>query len=96
MSGALNQTNLGSPVTTRSISGLDLAARAWGSEFRAPDHNIYRWSNGRGFDSTDSNAGGVYGVTDKNRLMIQDSRYPDMPSNSRMLQDSGYQLFTDQ
>lgn len=50
MAGALNQNNLGSPVTSRTVSGLDLASRAWGSEFRAPDHNMYKFSNGRGYD----------------------------------------------
>ena len=53
-------SNLGYPVTTRQFSWLDLASRAWGPEFRAPDHRIYVWSNGRGFDSTDLNTTGIY------------------------------------
>ena len=54
MTGAVNANNLGSPVTTRTISMLDMVTRAWGSEFNAPDHNIYQFSNNRGFDSTDA------------------------------------------
>ena len=92
MAGALNQTNLGSPVVSRSLSWTDFAMRAWGTEFHAPDHNTYLFSNGRGFDSTDQSHGGVYGVLDQNYLMITDSHYPDMPSNTHMLQDNGYKI----
>ena len=53
-------SNLGNPVTTRSISWLDLVTRAWGSEWRAPDHDIYKFANGRGFDSTDQTTNGFY------------------------------------
>jgi hypothetical protein len=53
-------SSLGFPVTTRQFSWLDLAMRAWGPEFRAPDHRIYQWSNGRAFDSTDQNKTGIY------------------------------------
>jgi len=53
--------NLGNKVTTRNISWMDLAIRAWGSEFRIPDHNIYNFSNGRHFDSTDNSSNGIYG-----------------------------------
>jgi hypothetical protein len=63
MSGAVNQQLLGSPVTTRTLSWRDLAMRAWGSEFYAPDHNVYQFSNNRGFDSTDSSQGGPYSPT---------------------------------
>jgi hypothetical protein len=49
------------PVSTRDTSWLDLAQRAWGSEFRAPDHGIYEFSNGRKFDSTDKTDEGIYG-----------------------------------
>ena len=63
---ANNQSNLGSPVTSRTISWLDLASRAWGSEWRAPDHAMYRFSNGRQFDSTDMTDSGIYnGGADK-------------------------------
>ena len=52
--------NLGNPVSTRTISWNDMVTRAWGSEFRAPDHNTYQFSNGRGFDSTDQTNNGFY------------------------------------
>ena len=37
-----------------------------GSEFSAPDHRVYQFSNGRGFDSTDRGVTGFYtqGVLD--------------------------------
>jgi len=53
-------SNLGNPVSTRSISWLDLVTRQWGTEWRAPDHDIYKFSNGRGFDSTDQTDNGFY------------------------------------
>lgn len=52
--------NLGNPVSTRTINWKDLVTRAWGSEYQAPDHNIYQMSNGRGFDSTDKTDSGIY------------------------------------
>lgn len=51
---------LGFPVTTRNYSLNDLARRAWGSEFAAPDHRVYQFSNGRAFDSTDAGVTGIY------------------------------------
>jgi hypothetical protein len=54
--------NLGHKVTTRDINWIDLVQRAWGSEFNAPDHGLYEWSNGRKFDSTDRGKTGLYGV----------------------------------
>jgi hypothetical protein len=56
----LNMIN--SKVTTRTTSWLDLATRAWGAEFRAPDPGIYEFSNGRKFDSTDQSYEGIYGT----------------------------------
>ena len=56
------QVNWQKPTTT-SRNGLDLAMRAWGSEFNAPDHNVYRFSNGKGYDSTDQSRGGPYSPT---------------------------------
>ena len=61
MTQNVRNPNLGPRVTTRNISWLDLATRAWGSEFRAPDKGIYEWSNGRKFDSTDQGNTGIYG-----------------------------------
>jgi len=58
--------SLGLPVTTRNFSWNEMCRRAWGSEFSAPDHRVYVWSNGRGFDSTDRGDTGFYtqGVLD--------------------------------
>lgn len=53
---------LGKKVSTRNFNWLDLVQRAWGSEFTAPDHGTYEWSNGRKFDSTDRGLTGLYGV----------------------------------
>lgn len=58
----------GLPVTTRSFSWNEMARRAWGSEFSAPDHRIYQFSNGRAFDSTDLGQTGFY-------------RYPTNPTD---------------
>jgi len=52
--------NLGYKVTFRNFSLEEMAARAWGSEFNAPDHDVYRWSNNRSFDSTDMGTTGIY------------------------------------
>jgi len=52
--------DLGLPVTWRSFSFKDMAIRAWGSEYSAPDHGVYEWSNGRRFDSTDRGYTGIY------------------------------------
>lgn len=51
---------LGKPVTTRTFSWADMAQRAWGSEFRAPDHRIYQFSGGNYKDSTDLGTTGIY------------------------------------
>lgn len=59
--------SLGKPVTTRQFSWNEMARRAWGSEFSAPDHRVYEWSNGRGFDSTDKGQTGFY----RNYLLAQ-------------------------
>lgn len=53
-------SQLGSPVTTRTINWRDVVVRSWGGEFNAPDHNTYVFSNGRGFDSTDRQNTGLY------------------------------------
>jgi hypothetical protein len=52
--------SLGLPVTSRTFSWNEMVRRAWGSEFSAPDHRVYVWSNGRGFDSTDRGTTGFY------------------------------------
>ena len=53
--------NLGAKVTSRTTSWLSLVEKAWGPEFKAPDHGIYEFSNGRKFDSTDKGNNGIYG-----------------------------------
>ena len=53
-------SGLGVKVTSRSISWLDLVTRSWGTEFRAPDRRIYRFSGGNNKDSTDMTSNGFY------------------------------------
>lgn len=54
-------SSLGLPVTTRQFSLLEMVSRAWGSEFRAPDHGVYTFGAGiRRFDSTDMGTTGFY------------------------------------
>jgi hypothetical protein len=79
--------NLGNPVTTRQFSWMEMSIRAWGSEWAAPDHGAYEFSNGRRFDSTDQGFTGLYGNGYDNFLMI-DTNYPDMASNNHVLQDN--------
>jgi hypothetical protein len=52
--------SLGSPVSSRTYSFKEMVVRAWGSEFSAPDHRVYEFSNGRGYDSTDRGTTGFY------------------------------------
>ena len=77
---ASNLSNLGNKVVTRTISWQDLAMRAWGSEFNAPDRGIYEFSNGRKYDSTDMNTTGIYFTDNDMGIMIDNHQYPDMPS----------------
>lgn len=52
---------LGRPVTTRTFSLNEMVSRAWGPEFKAPDHGIYVFGGGaRRFDSTDIGTTGFY------------------------------------
>jgi len=55
-----NYNNLGTPVSMTQRSWNDLAVRAWGGEWNAPDHQTYVFSNGRSFDSTDTGSTGIY------------------------------------
>lgn len=52
--------SLGNQVTTRQFSFKEMVIRQWGSEYAAPDHRIYNFSNGRSFDSTDLGQTGIY------------------------------------
>lgn len=70
MSAQKQLFNNGSPVVTSTWSALDLVSRMWGPEWRAPDHNIYLWNNGRGFDSSDQSRGGIYGITEASSLVL--------------------------
>lgn len=60
MAAPILPVSLGKPVTTRTFSWKEMVIRQWGSEFAAPDHRIYNWSNGRSFDSTDLGSTGIY------------------------------------
>jgi hypothetical protein len=44
----------------RTINWGSMVETAWGSEYNAPDHGVYQFSNGRGFDSTDKTDNGIY------------------------------------
>jgi len=86
------KNNLGYKVTTRLLDLNQMVRRSWGSEFSAPDHGVYEFSNGRKFDSTDRGVTGIYGVSGINYLMVGDGHYPDMPSNNHMLQENSDKL----
>lgn len=60
MAAPLLRASLGKPVTTRTFSWKEMVIRQWGSEYAAPDHRVYQWSDGRGFDSTDLGQTGFY------------------------------------
>lgn len=55
-----NLNNLGNKVTSRDISWTDLCIRAWGTEWAAPDHQIYKFSGKNYKDSTDRTENGFY------------------------------------
>lgn len=69
---------LGSKVSTRTITWLDQVMKAWGSEFHAPDHKIYRFGGGNFKDSTDMGLTGIYGVVGDDVLLLDGTQYPDM------------------
>lgn len=72
---------MGPQVSSSTYSWMDMAIRAWGSEWNAPDHNIYKFSNSRGFDSTDRSRNGIYGVIVVNGIQFDTGKpqqYPDM------------------
>lgn len=68
------------PVSTRTISWIDVATAAWGDEWAQPDHDIYVFSNGASYDSTDQGLTGVYGVVgeDGPDFLLYNDQYPDM------------------
>ena len=60
MSAPAIPPQLGRPVTSRQFSWKEMVIRQWGSEYAAPDHGVYQFSNGRRFDSTDLGQTGIY------------------------------------
>lgn len=54
-----NDTNAPS---SRLIDWAALVRKAWGPEFNQPD-KAYEFSNGKAFNSTDGNRGGIYSGT---------------------------------
>ncbi len=60
MAAPILPASLGRPVTSRQFSWKEMVIRQWGSEYAAPDHRVYQFSNGRGFDSTDLGVTGIY------------------------------------
>lgn len=81
MAARVLPASLGKPVTSRQFSWKEMVIRQWGSEYAAPDHRIYNFSNGRSFDSTDLGTTGIY---ERGVLDIQSERnipgtYPPRP-----------------
>jgi hypothetical protein len=60
MAAPILPPSLGKQVSTRTLSWKEMVIRQWGSEYAAPDHRIYNFSNGRSFDSTDLGTTGTY------------------------------------
>jgi hypothetical protein len=52
-----------------------MVERAWGSEFFAPDHRIYQFGGVRFFDSTDMGYTGIYGPSQFNLLLDDNTGY---------------------
>lgn len=50
----------GKPVTSRTFSWKEMVIRQWGAEYSAPDRDVYKFSGGRGFASTDTYTTGIY------------------------------------
>jgi len=68
-----------SRVTTGTVNWQQLVERAWGSEYAAPDHNVYEFGNSRGFDSTDRTRSGLYGVQVTPPLEFDEANMPRVP-----------------
>lgn len=82
--------NLGYKVHTQNIDWGAQVRKSWGTEWAAPDHGVYEFSNGRRFDSTDRGTTGVYNPYNNLGLIINSAQYPDMVS--MLLAETGYQL----
>lgn len=74
--------NISYKVTYRTVTQRDLAIQAWGEEWSEDDHDIYEWSNGRMFDSTDRGNTGLYdfGTTVLDAFILQ-NHYLDAPAH---------------
>lgn len=68
-----------SRVTTGTVNWQQLVERAWGSEYAAPDHNVYEFGNSRGFDSTDRTRSGLYGVQVTPPFEFDEANMPRVP-----------------
>jgi hypothetical protein len=81
MAARVLPASLGKPVTSRQFSWKEMVIRQWGSEYAAPDHRIYNFSNGRSFDSTDLGTTGIYerGILDIQSEKSLAGTYPPHP-----------------
>lgn len=90
-----NLPNISYKVTFRPVSYLDMVIRSWGEEWAENDHDIYEWSNGRMFDSTDKGITGIYGpgfvTTDS---IILQNHYLDAPAH--LMQANGFKILIQQ
>jgi len=68
-----------SRVSTGTVNWQQLVERAWGSEYAAPDHNVYEFGNSRGFDSTDRSRSGLYGVQVTPPFEFDEANMPRVP-----------------
>ena len=89
---ATNQNNLGYKVTWRDYSEQQLVEDAWGTEFFAPDHGIYEFSNGRKFDSTDRGITGIYNNLAQGFLYLQQAQWYAADTPAYLLQQNGFKL----
>jgi hypothetical protein len=88
-----------SRVSTGTVNWQQLVERAWGSEYAAPDHNVYEFGNARGFDSTDRSRSGLYGVQVTPPFEFDEANMPRVPDMDTTLmvsdQDSTELLYID-
>lgn len=86
-------SSLGLPVSTREFSLFEMVARAWGSEFFAPDHRVYQFGGVRFFDSTDMGFTGLYGPGVFELVLDDDTGY-DGDGNT-INDESGAYIYAD-
>lgn len=68
-----------SRVATSTLNWQQMVERAWGSEYAAPDHNVYEFGDARGFDSTDRGRTGLYGVQVTPPFEFDEANMPRVP-----------------